>query len=151
MIPIMETKNEEKKGGPTDLLLVEELTASIDTDLLEAIRGYDLKAARSIQNDVAKLAEVVAEAIEDIQLHLGEHRAKVLSIVFSRMPGVFHIEWRDNNNIRIHSMFPIDDSVLVGINFDLNKKLYDLDLQKIMDEPKLLNTNSSVLSWRWVG
>ena len=151
MIPIMETKNEEKRGEPTDCQLVEELTASIDTDLLEAIRGYDLKAARSIQDDVSKLAEVVEEAIEDIQLHLGEHRAKVLSIVFSKMPGVFHIEWRDNNNIRIHSRFPLDESVLVGINFELHKNLYDLDLEKIMDEPRILNTNSSVLSWRWVG
>ena len=121
----------------------------LEGDLIEADRNYDLAASRKILSITTSLTREVEDTIGDIELHLAELRAQILTIVCSWVPSVEHIVWeKENGRIRIHCGFPINEDTIFEIKAAIKEKFQHHDLDKIMSEPMV--QHEETLTWRWV-
>jgi len=158
-LPVKEARDKymiapkEPKPSPGDegkSVFERDMESLVEHELTDVERGYDIRAIEKILHVVNNVKDIVQDAMEDIELHLGEHRASILSVVLSYINSVHGLEWDGTGKVTIETGMPLDDDIIRDLRHEIGDKHQELDLDKILTEPKYRIHERNVIYWTWV-
>lgn len=122
----------------------------IENDLMDAVRGKDLRKLMGIKKAVQGAITMCEEYREDLMIKLYEARAKVLSRILDFVTGLQFIKEEGKTKIRLGTTDPWDEEILEKLIEVLGHEFPDLELDFVITNLRVSASDDHVIIWDWV-